>query len=205
MESVAPRVTGVDVDASPCSARPLAFAPPRFQEVYDEHFAFCWRMARRLGVPDASVDDVVQDVFLVLHRRLGEYDGRASMRTWLFGILSHVIRDFRRRYRRKDAKHVPPAPDSGTDAAATSPAPTPAALAERSEKVALLKRLLDELEDGKREILVLAYLEQMTVPEIAELLGVNLNTTYSRLRAARQAFDQLHERARGTTGKGASR
>jgi RNA polymerase sigma-70 factor (ECF subfamily) len=177
---------------------------PQFQQVYDEHFAFCWRMARRLGVPDASVDDVVQDVFLVIHRRLGEYDGRASMRTWLFGILAHVIRDFRRRYRRKDARHVPPAPDSSADVAATSSS-TPAVLAERSERVALLKRLLDELDDGKREILVLAYLEQMTVPEIAELLGVNLNTTYSRLRAARQAFDQLHARARETSEKGASR
>ena len=199
MESVVPCVP--DVEPRVSSAL-VTVAAPRFEAVYAEHFAFCWRMARRLGVPDASVDDVVQDVFLVLHRRLGEYDGRASLRTWIFGILSHVIRDFRRRYRRKDARSIPPPPDSGADAvgAAASPfrsgAPTPQALAERSEQIALLKRLLDELEDGKRELLVLAYLEQMTVPEIAELLGLNLNTTYSRLRAARLAFDQLHTAAR---------
>ncbi len=156
-----------------------------FEQVYDEQFAFVWRMTRRLGVDDSSVDDVVQDVFLVLHRRLDEYDGRASVRGWLFGIVSGTVRDHRRRYRRKDAPCV-------LDVELASSEPTPAAVAERSEQIALLRRLLDELDDAKREILVLAYLEQMTVPEIADLLGLNLNTAYSRLRAAKQTFDQLY-------------
>jgi RNA polymerase sigma-70 factor (ECF subfamily) len=159
----------------------------RFEQIYVEHFAFVWRMTRRLGVADASVDDVVQDVFVVLHRRLAEYDGRASVRGWLFGILSHVVREHRRRYERKEAKLVP------TSDEIPCGDPTPAAIAERSERIALLAKLLDALDDGKREILVLAYLEQMTVPEIAELLDLNLNTAYSRLRAAKQAFDELHE------------
>jgi RNA polymerase sigma-70 factor (ECF subfamily) len=160
-----------------------------FSQVYDEHFSFVWRMARRLGIPDASVDDAVQDVFVTLHRRLAEYDGRASVRSWLFGILSLVARDYRRRYRRKVAPCVPPPADSGGDVSLASTSPDPGALAETAEKVALLKRLLDELDDPKREILVLSYLEQMTVPEIAELLSINLNTAYSRLRAAKQAFE----------------
>jgi RNA polymerase sigma-70 factor (ECF subfamily) len=175
----------------------------RFESVYNDHFAFVWRMARRLGVPpDASVDDVVQDVFLVLHRRLDEYDGRASVRSWLFGILSLVVHDYRRRYRRKAAPCVPPPLDSGPDIAATSAEPSPAALAERSEQVALLKRLLELLDDDKRTILVLAYLEEMTVPEIAELLGLNLNTAYSRLRAAKRSFDELYTAERSSARGG---
>jgi RNA polymerase sigma-70 factor (ECF subfamily) len=170
-------------------ARTGQAAPLRFDEIYDEQFDFVWRMMRRLGIPDASLDDAAQDVFVALHRRLGEYDGRASVRGWLFGIVSHVARDHRRRHKRKVAPCVPAPADSGSDIAIASACPSPVALAERSERVALLKRLLDELDDGKREILVLSFLEQMTVPEIAELLGLNLNTAYSRLRAAKQAFD----------------
>jgi RNA polymerase sigma-70 factor, ECF subfamily len=180
-----------------------AEAPLRlsFESVYSDHFAFVWRMVRRLGVPEASVDDAVQDVFLVLHRRLGEYDGRASIRSWLFGILSRVVRDHRRQHRRKAMPCVSRATDSSSDTMASTE-PGPAALAERSEQVALLKRILDLLDDDKRTILVLAYLEQMTVPEIAEVLALNLNTAYSRLRAAKRSFDELYEteRSRGQRG-----
>jgi RNA polymerase sigma-70 factor (ECF subfamily) len=165
----------------------------RFEAVYGDHFAFVWRMTRRLGVQEASIDDVVQDVFLVLHRRLGEYDGRASVRSWLFGILMRVVRDHRRRYRRKGVPCVPHAPDSSSNIAAVSAEPSPAALAERSEQVALLRRLLGLLDEDKQTILVLAYLEQMSVPEIAEILTLNLNTAYSRLRAAKRSFDELYE------------
>jgi RNA polymerase sigma-70 factor (ECF subfamily) len=166
----------------------------RFEDVYEAHFPFVWRMTRRLGVEDAGVDDVVQEVFLVLHRRIAEYDGRASVRGWLFGILSRVVRDHRRRRARKDAPCVPVPRDSSDDLTLPSSDPTPSALAERSERIALLQRVLERLDDAKREILVLAFLEEMTVPEIAELLDVNLNTAYSRLRAAKQAFAEEHAR-----------
>jgi len=73
---------------------------PSFDEVYEEHFAFVWRTARRLGVPESAADDVVQDTFVVLHRRLAEYDGETAMRRWLVGILTRVVSDHRRRYRR---------------------------------------------------------------------------------------------------------
>ena len=179
--------------------RPTTRSRLSFREVYDEHFAFVWRMTRRLGVRDPSVDDVVQDVFLVLHRRFDEYDGLTSVRSWLFGILSFVVRDHRRRYKRKDARCVPPPADSETDIQFAGSQPSPAALAEQSQEVALLRRLLDEMEDHHREILVLAYLEQLTVPEIAELLGLNLNTMYSRLRVAKQAFDSRYAAACAST------
>lgn len=185
-----PRPALVVVDA-PSVCPP---ASPVFDAIYEEHFDFVWRMARRLGVPASAADDVVQDTFVVLHRRLPEYDGETPIRRWLAGILSRVVSDHRRRYRRKDAACVPHAEES--ERALASTAPTPSAEMEQSEAVRLLDALLAELDEEKREVLVLAQLEELTVPEIAELLGANVNTIYARLRAARRDFEAAHARHR---------
>ncbi|MGE3634951.1 MAG: RNA polymerase sigma factor, partial [Sandaracinaceae bacterium] len=73
----------------------------RLEEIYDACFDFVWRSARRMGVAEAHADDVVQEVFLVAHRRLADFEGRSSVRTWLFGILLRVVSDHRRTLRRK--------------------------------------------------------------------------------------------------------
>src|SRR5262245_51753387 len=73
-------------------------------EVYETQFDFVWRSARRLGVASLHVDDVVQEVFLVVFRRLAEFEGRSSLKTWLFGITRRVVRDHRRSARRKPAE-----------------------------------------------------------------------------------------------------
>jgi RNA polymerase sigma-70 factor (ECF subfamily) len=182
-----------DRDREP-SSPVLVQALPVFDAVYEEHFDFVWRTARRLGVPESAADDVVQDTFVVLHRRLAEYDGTTPVRRWLIGILTRVVADHRRRYRRKDAACVPHPEES--ERALPSSAPPPSADAEQSEAVRLLDALLSELAEDKREVLVLAQLEEMTVPEIAELLGANVNTVYARLRAARHDFDAAHARHR---------
>lgn len=179
-------------------SRPVALAPS-FDAVYEEHFDFVWRMARRLGVPESAADDVVQDTFVVLHRRLGEYDGETPIRRWLAGILTRVVADHRRRYRRKDAACVPHPDES--ERALPSSAPPPSADAEQSEAVQLLDALLAELDEDKREVLVLAQLEEMTVPEIAELLGANVNTVYTRLRSARRDFDAAYARHRARAAR----
>lgn len=172
---------------------------PSFDAVYEEHFDFVWRTARRLGVPESAADDVVQDTFVVLHRRLAEYDGKTAMRCWLVGILTRVVSDHRRRYRRKEAACVPHPDES--ERALPSSAPPPSDEAEQAESVRLLGALLEEIDEDKREVLVLAQLEEMTVPEIAELLGANVNTVYARLRAARREFDAAYarHRARGAS------
>lgn len=167
---------------------------PAFDAIYDAHFDFVWRTARRLGVPESAADDVVQDTFVVLHRRLAEYDGETPIRRWLMGIVTRVVADHRRRYRRKDAACVPHPEDS--ERALASHAPAPSAEVEQSEAVRLLDSLLAELDEDKREVLVLAQLEEMTVPEIAEVLGANVNTVYARLRAARRDFEAAHARYR---------
>jgi RNA polymerase sigma-70 factor (ECF subfamily) len=66
---------------------------------------FVWRNARRLGVADSALDDVVQDVFLVALRRLAELEKPESLRAWMLSILIRVVRDYRRALARKDPHH----------------------------------------------------------------------------------------------------
>lgn len=166
-------------------ARPPVEARPRtyvFEAVYEEHFEFVWRSLRRLGVPEASADDAAQDVFLVVHRRLDEFEGRSALRTWLFGIALRVARSHRRRFARKGRHEPLPAEVAGDTE-------MPEETLERRRAADFLDQFLDSLDEDKRAVFVLAELEQMTAPEIETALGVKLNTVYSRLRAARKAFE----------------
>lgn len=185
------RIARGDHTAVPMSEPSL---PETLAEIYDAHFDFVWRNARRLGVEESSADDVAQDVFMVVQRRIAHYDGRASMRAWIFGILIRVVRDHRRSFRRKGARNVPFELATG-HAADAAPAPTPVEEAERAERTRQLERLLEELDEEKRTILILSELEEWTLREIAELYGSNTNTIYSRLRAAKRAFEQAYLRS----------
>lgn len=169
---------------------------PSFEVIYDEHFDLVFRNIRRLGVPEALVDDAVQEVFLVVYRKLGQFEGRSSLKTWIFSIVTRVASDHRRSIRRK-SPHTRNADASvEADDIADERSESPHERIERLECVQLLHRLLDELEDDKRIVLVLAELEAMTVPEIADTLGQNQNTIYARLRAARREFEQAVARAK---------
>src|SRR4051812_35575573 len=68
-----------------------------FREVYDENFAFVWRAVANRGVPAAAMDDVVQEVFLVVHRKLDDFEGRSTLRTWLGGIVRRVVADHKKK------------------------------------------------------------------------------------------------------------
>jgi RNA polymerase sigma-70 factor, ECF subfamily len=168
-------------------ARPLsppAREPLGFEAVYERHFAFVWRNAQRLGVDPGLLDDVVQDTFVVVHRKLHAFERRAELKTWLFAILRRVIADYRRSVRRKPAGATAPADlDRLRDAGGASDD------ASRVEAAELVGRVLGTLDADKREVFVLAELEQMTLAEIADALGINKNTAWSRLRAARQLFE----------------
>jgi RNA polymerase sigma-70 factor (ECF subfamily) len=157
---------------------------PTFEQVYDDFFDFVYRNARRLGVPASAADDVVQEVFVVLHRRLSEYDGRATLQGWVYGILANTVRDYRRAFRRKQAPLVAAKRDEQLGPA--SNAVSPEQRAELKQDLALLMQLLHELPEAQRELIVLADLEQLSVPEICECIGGNSNTVYSRLRVARE-------------------
>lgn len=159
---------------------------PSFSEVYDAYFAFVWRTLKRLGVAEGALEDAAQDAFLVVHRKLGGFEGRSSLKTWLFGIVMRVAHDHRRTRDRKDVRSHGTVVD-GDCCACSGMDPSEGAM--RAEELRLLHRILDRLDDDKRAVFVLAELEQMSAPEIAEAISVNLNTVYSRLRAARAAFD----------------
>jgi RNA polymerase sigma-70 factor (ECF subfamily) len=165
-----------------------------FSATYEANFAFVWRSVRRLGVQEEAVDDVVQETFVIVHRRLAEFEGRSSLKTWIFGIVLRVVRDHRRSRRRKP---LSAAADADALADATQ---GPHERAEKAEAARALHAILDEMDDDKREVFVLAELEQMTAPEIADALSVPLNTVYSRLRAARQAFEASVARWRARDG-----
>jgi RNA polymerase sigma-70 factor, ECF subfamily len=169
-------------------------------EIYTQYVSFVWRNLRRMGVEEASVEDAVQDVFLVVHRRLAEFQARSQLRTWLFGIVLHVAQSHRRSVRRRQTRLVQAEPVDLD--AATAEEDGPMELMAQRQASALLHRLLERLDDDKRAIFVLVELEQMSVREAAEALGVNYNTAFSRLRAARAAFETaVAEHARDLTHK----
>ena len=152
-----------------------------FEAIYSEHFAFVWRCLRGLGVPEAGLDDAAQDVFVIVHRRLSEFRGESTLRTWLYAIVRNVASNARRSQRRKGELAELP-----VDAAASSGDPLQSAQDQQAAR--FVQSFLEAVGDKKRELFVLAVLEQLSVPEVAEALGIPLNTAYTRLRAVRQDF-----------------
>jgi RNA polymerase sigma-70 factor (ECF subfamily) len=166
--------------------------PKTFEEVYDENVDFVWRVVARLGVRPESVEDVAQEVFMVVSRKLPEFQGLSSVRTWLFQIARRVVHDHRRTVRRKEPPldRGPTGEPVDVEALCASDEHAPDVAAARSEAGRLLHAILDDLDDEKREVFVLAELEELPAPQIADAIGINVNTVYSRLRLARAAFNQ---------------
>jgi RNA polymerase sigma-70 factor (ECF subfamily) len=183
------------------AAHSSALAALKFEDVYEAHVDFVWRMACRLGVRQQAAEDVVQEVFLAVHRRLAEFEGRSSVRTWLVGIIRLVLLERRRSMRHKALDNVP-APQASPDLDAIEDVATggPHEHAAHAEALRLLYELLDGLDEDKREVFVLVELEQMPVVEVAAALGVNVNTVYSRLRLAREKFSAALARHRARDG-----
>jgi len=169
-------------------------APATFAQIYADNADFVWRNARRLGVPASSAEDVLQEVFIVVQRRRADFDGRAPMRSWIFGILVHVVRRHRRTFLRKEARCVSLDQEAAREIPDEASGSSPHEQAQRAERVRLLEMLLGQLDEDKRTLLVLSELEEWTLREIAEHLGSNTNTVHSRLRAAKRAFENVHRR-----------
>ncbi|HEY6727945.1 MAG TPA: sigma-70 family RNA polymerase sigma factor [Polyangiaceae bacterium] len=159
----------------------VELAPLELGQLYDEHFPLVWRTLRRFGLDESFLDDAAQDVFMVALRRHKEFRGQSSYRTWLFGIAVNVARE----YRRKDRRSVP-LPESFVHEPAVASSPLDHVT--QQEALQFLERFLVQLDDSRRAVFVMIELEQVPAPEVARALGVNLNTVYSRLRSARQAF-----------------
>ena len=169
-------------------------AAPSFEEIYASCFDFVWRSARRLGVHEGAIDDVVQDVFLVLHRRAADFEGRSSLRTWAFSVLLRVVSEHRRTQRRKSPGHRAGAGEPVDPDALADRGSGPHEKAVRAEARSVLSELLDELSDERRAIFVLVELEEMSVVDAAEAVSANVNTAHARLRAAREDFEAAVKR-----------
>ncbi len=171
------------------------FITPLFEELYRAQFSFAWRGVRALGIASEAIDDVVQEIFVIAHRKLPEFEGRSSARTWLSGIMLNVVRHHRRTTGRRRPYELSRDPPTDVDSLPTADR-SPHEVALAHEATRLLERILDDLDEKKREILVLVELEELSAPEVAEILGVSVNTVSSRLRLARQDFEKLAARYR---------
>jgi RNA polymerase sigma-70 factor, ECF subfamily len=161
------------------------------ETVYRTHFKAVWRLLRRLGVAPAQLDDAAQDVFLVVQRKLDRLDPEAAVHSWVFAITVRVASEYRRRAARRRTELL--------DETIADGAPGPARLSELQESVRLLHDVLGDLDEHRRAVYVLSELEQLSVPEIAAVLGENLNTVYSRLRSARMQFAASLQRRRAAS------
>lgn len=153
-----------------------------FSAVYRQYFGFVWSSARRLGVEPGSIDDLVQEIFIVIHAKLDTLEKPEALRSWIYSIVRRTVSAHRR------GKHTRVVGlEAGADP--VSPEPTPLEQTESNQELLLLQSLLAELDEPKREVFALVELEELTIPEAAEALEIPVNTAYSRLRAARSAFE----------------
>ena len=158
-------------------------APSTFESAYADLFPFVWRCLRGLGVPDAGLDDAAQEVFIVVHRRLAEFRGTSTLRTWVYGIVRNIASNQRRALRRRGAT-------AALDERLPSLAATPIEAAQDAEAAAFVQLFLESLEPKKRDVFLLALMEEMSIPEVAEALSIPLNTAYTRLRLVRADFQR---------------
>ena len=160
-----------------------------FRAIYERWFSEVSRWIRAMGGPEAEREDLVQDVFLVVHRRLPDFDGQ-NVAGWLYQIARHRVRDFRRLLwvRHLLLGRVPLSESLSTSGA------SPADSLETNEKRALLERLLGKLNESERAAVVLFEIDGYSGEEIAEIQGVPVNTVWARIHKARKKLKAALEK-----------
>lgn len=169
--------------------------------VYAAHADFVWASLQRLGVRPHDLDDVLQEVFVIVHQRLHTFDHSSKLTTWLFGVCLRAASDYRRRaYRRRE--HVG---DEAVEEPATAEAATPEDAAVGQQSRARLDKILDELDLEKRAVFVMFEVEELSCDEIAAIVGAPVGTVHSRLHAARKQFEKAVGRQMARDVHGAKR
>jgi RNA polymerase sigma-70 factor (ECF subfamily) len=147
--------------------------------VFQEHSAFAWRLLARLGVEPRDVPDVCQEVFIVVHRRLADFDAeRSSLRTWVYGICVRAASEYRRRHPNRRESELDPGDF-------TAPGQPDSEL-EAQRAWQRLAHVLAAMDPLKRQVFVLYELEALPMSEVATILQCPEQTAYSRLHAARR-------------------
>jgi RNA polymerase sigma-70 factor (ECF subfamily) len=177
----------VDQTEFPAAVGDAAAAKPSAQQIFQEHGAYAWRALRYCGVAQADLQDACQEVFLVVHRRLPDFENRSSVRTWVYGICLRVAAQYRRRAHRRHEELMREPPE-------TAVLPTQSTEIEGHQARAMLQNLLGTLDPAKREVFVLYEIEQLPMEEVAVVVGCPLRTAYSRLEAARKQIIKAWQR-----------
>jgi RNA polymerase sigma-70 factor (ECF subfamily) len=162
-----------------------------FRRIFEEHIAAVWRLLRGLGVPAAQVDDVAQEVFLIVHDKLGEFEGRSRLSTWIFSIAYRVGANARRKVRRAPplVELNPSLPGGGV---------SPEEASEQADFVRQLDVFCSGLSVGMRDVFVLCFVEELSFREAAEVLEISDNTVASRVRLLKTSLRELlAERGKG--------
>jgi RNA polymerase sigma-70 factor, ECF subfamily len=158
----------------------------QFRDLFDSEFAYVCRALQRLGVRSGDVPDVAQELFLTVQRALPAYDAARPVRPWLCGFSVRFAANYRRLGRLTDL------PGDGFERRTVAPSAD-------VEARDLVRKILDRLDFDRRAVIVMHDMEGFAAPEIAQELGVPLNTVYSRLRLARE---DLKAAARQLQGEG---
>lgn len=181
-------------DVKATQPAPHLAAVPDWRQFYEEHWRFVYAVARRLGGPRLDPEDVMQEVFIVAHRRFGEFTHASSVRTWLYGIAFNVIRDHRRSQFRRQRL-------AGALAWLGFASPdTPANQAEVNDELRLLERVLGKMKEHERDVILLREVEELPAEEVALILNVPAATVRSRHFAARKRFAELVQKEGGRHG-----
>jgi len=137
----------------------------------------------------------MHEVFIVAHRRLDDYDGRAAITTWLYHLSRGVVSNWRRGRRREAARLSLVEEPQNT-------APNPEDATQREEAAAFVRNFIASLDRDKRLIFELSEIDGLAMSEVAEIAGIKLNTAYSRLRAARLEFQRAVARLQAKQARG---
>lgn len=171
-----------------CAEADTAEAQLDLAAVFDAHAPFVGRTLRCLGVHEREVPDAMQEVFLVVHRRLPELARPSALRSWLYAICLRKAMTLRRRAARRREQALDPIEET------EGSAPTPHDALETTRALATALEILDDLDDDKRAVFVLYEVEQMPMSEVALAVGCPLQTAYSRLYAARREIGRMLKR-----------
>jgi RNA polymerase sigma-70 factor (ECF subfamily) len=170
-------LTGAPADAAALPAQPADF----FRAAFEAHHGYVWHSLRRLGIAERDLEDLTHDVFVVVHRKLADFDRGRPLRPWLFGIAVRVASDYRRLARniRERVHAEPDAVDVG---------PSPEAQVALGDAKRMVIAALQSVEEQRRAVFIMVDIDELPIPEVARALEIPLNTAYSRLRLAREEF-----------------
>lgn len=166
---------------------------PAFRDIFNEYGPYVWRALRHLGVRERDVEDVAQEVFVVVHRRLPTFEGRSALRTWIYGICVRTASDHRRRAHVRREHPTEELPEQYVE-------PTQQEEIGRAQARRMLAQILDTLDDDKRTVFVLYEVEGLSMKEIVQIVDCPLQTAYSRLHAARRQVANAVKRLRRESG-----